>query len=120
LEGESEDASDAEGRLLAVPETQKDDEAVAEAEGRSVAVPHAVAVGVREAVEEGVGGAAVGVPSMVALTEGVTVGEALPVNTTVRVLTEEAEAVPVLPPPPPLSEGVPPPEADTLLEAPPP
>ena len=100
MEGESEDASDAEGRLLAVP--------------------HAVAVGVREAVEEGVGGAAVGVPSIVALTEGVTVGEALPVKTTVRVLTEEAEAVPVLPPPPPLSEGVPPPEADTLLEAPPP
>lgn len=44
-----------------------------------VADAHADAVGVRDAVEEGDATAPEGVPSVVAFTEGVTDGEALPV-----------------------------------------
>jgi hypothetical protein len=92
-----ESTRDSEGRLLVVPEAQYEGDAVADCDGRLAAVPQAVAVGVRDDVEEGEGGAPEGVPSAVAFTVGVTDCDAVPVATTVRVFAAEVDAVPVLP-----------------------
>jgi hypothetical protein len=117
---ESEGTSDAEGRLLLVPDAQKEGEGVEDGLEKGVAEPQEVAVGVRDAVDEGDAGATEGVPSVVALTVGVTEWEEEPVKSTVRLFIADAEAVPVLPPPTPLKDAVPGPEGDTVPDTPPP
>lgn len=117
---ESEGTSDAEGRLLLVPDAQKEGEGVEDGVEKGVAEPQEVAVDVRDAVDEGDAGAPEGVPSVEALTVGVTEWEEEPVKSTVRLFIADAEAVPVLPPPTPLKDAVPGPEGDTVPDTPPP